>query len=181
MSLLYYKSLHIIFVVTWFAGLFYIVRLFIYHTEASKKTDPERKILSDQFMVMERRLWYGITWPSMIGTVVFGSLLLTPYLKNWSHAAYLWLELKLALVLGLICYHLYCGHIFRQLQVGNFAWSSNRLRVLNEVATLFLVAIVFLVILKSAMALLQGLAGLILFAAVLMAAIMIYRRYRKDA
>ena len=66
MTFQYLKALHLIFMVTWFAGLFYIVRLFIYHVEADKKEDPEKTILTNQFKLMEKRLWYGITWPSAI-------------------------------------------------------------------------------------------------------------------
>ena len=73
MDFSYLKALHIIFVVTWFAGLFYIVRLFIYHSEAESKPEPERSILQKQYKLMEKRLWYGITWPSMILTITFGS------------------------------------------------------------------------------------------------------------
>ncbi|MDR9488704.1 CopD family protein, partial [Salibacter sp.] len=70
--MLYIKALHIIFVVTWFAGLFYIVRLFIYHTEAEQRSEPEKSILQSQFRLMEKRLWYGITWPSAVLTMIFG-------------------------------------------------------------------------------------------------------------
>ena len=73
MEYLYLKSLHIVFVVTWFAGLFYIVRLFIYHTEANDKPEPDRSILFKQFVHMERLLWYVITWPSAILTLIFVS------------------------------------------------------------------------------------------------------------
>ena len=69
---LYPKALHIIFVVSWFAGLFYIIRLFIYHTEAEEKPESERKALQDQFKIMENRLWYIITWPAAILATVFG-------------------------------------------------------------------------------------------------------------
>ena len=78
MSYLYLKALHIIFVVTWFAGLFYIVRLFIYHTEALAKNEPERSILSDQLAIMTKKLWYIIAWPSAVITLIMGvSLLIT--------------------------------------------------------------------------------------------------------
>src|ERR1035441_1745460 len=69
---LYLKATHIVFVVTWFAGLFYIPRLFIYHTEAQEKPEPEKTILSNQFKIMTKRLWYGITWPSMVLTYILG-------------------------------------------------------------------------------------------------------------
>ncbi|HVF96269.1 MAG TPA: CopD family protein, partial [Flavisolibacter sp.] len=70
----YLKALHIIFIVTWFAGMFYIVRLFIYNTEAAEKPEPEKSILQKQFSIMSKRLWFGITWPSAVMTLVFGPL-----------------------------------------------------------------------------------------------------------
>src|ERR1700733_1607552 len=99
----YILPLHIIFVVTWFAGLFYIVRLFIYHTEAEKKAEPEKSILQNQYKIMERRLWYGITWPSMILTYVFGCLSLYN-LYGWNVPP--WLLVKLTFVFGLTLYHI---------------------------------------------------------------------------
>ena len=97
---LYLKALHIIFMVTWFAGMFYIVRLFIYNTEANGKTEPERTILQKQFGIMIKRLWLGITWPSAILTLIFG-----PWL--WLMLDYLpqWLLVKLVFVLSLYIYH----------------------------------------------------------------------------
>ena len=73
---IYLKALHIIFIVTWFAGMFYIVRLFIYNTEAAGKAEPERGILQGQFSVMIRRLWFGITWPSAILTLILGPVVM---------------------------------------------------------------------------------------------------------
>ena len=92
---LYVLAFHIIFVVTWFAGLFYIVRLFIYHAEAEKKTEPERSILQKQYKLMEKRLWYGITWPSMLGTYILGGWLLY---ESYGINMPAWLLLKLAFV-----------------------------------------------------------------------------------
>jgi len=90
MNYSYIKALHIIFVVTWFAGLFYIVRLFIYFAEAQEKPEPERSILQNQFRIMQKRLWYGITWPSAILTLIFGFSIVLPFastirfLVGWS-------------------------------------------------------------------------------------------------
>ena len=130
------KALHIIFVVSWFAGLFYIVRLFIYHTEAQERDEQAKKILSDQFEIMEKRLWWIITTPAMILTIVFGvwMLLLIPayLMTGWMHA-------KLGFVLLLLVYHFVCQKIMFDLKKGKFNWRSNGLRLWNEVATLALV------------------------------------------
>jgi putative membrane protein len=177
MDVLYIKALHIIFVVTWFAGLFYIVRLFIYHTEAEEKPEPEKSILKNQFSIMEKRLWYGITWPSLVGTYIFGLWML------YEIPAYLhsnWLLLKLSFVFGLTLYHLQCGILYKRIQNNVFKYSSLKLRIWNEVATLFLVAIVFIVVIKDTLSWVWGLTGLVLFAGLLMLAIQIYRKKRKQ-
>src|SRR3982074_3758530 len=98
---LYIKSLHIIFIVTWFSGMFYIVRLLIYNTEAGEKNEPEKSILQNQFSIMIRRLWLGVTWPSAVLTLIFGIWI-------WSLLGSLpgWLALKLIFVGGLYLYHL---------------------------------------------------------------------------
>ena len=170
---LYVKSLHIIFVVTWFAGLFYIVRLFIYFAEAAEKPEPEKTILQNQFKLMQKRLWYGITWPSAVLTLIFGSWMLHLYGSIPG-----WLLVKLCFVLGLFLYHISCHKIFKQQQSGILKYNSTKLRIWNEVATLFLVSIVFLVVLKNSVSFLWGILGLILFAAILMLAIRIYKKLR---
>lgn len=174
----YLKALHIIFVVTWFAGLFYIVRLFIYHTEAAQEDEPKQSILQQQFKLMEKRLWYGITWPSAVLTAVFAFWMLyqSPGLLK---APYM--HVKLGFVFLLYVYHFLCGRLFRQLQQHTIRYSSNQLRVWNEVATIFLVAIVFIIVLKSTVDWVWGLAGLLLFTIVLMLAIRIYKRLRESA
>src|SRR5690349_570746 len=103
-SMEYILALHIIFIVTWFAGLFYIVRLFIYHVEADQKAEPERNILIKQFQVMQRRLWYGITWPSAVLTFIFGPILWLGYFPQYTFQAFF--ILKLCFVAGLALYHL---------------------------------------------------------------------------
>jgi putative membrane protein len=169
----YIKSLHIIFIVTWFSGLFYVVRLFVYHTEAAAKSEPERTILLQQFRVMIRRLWLGITWPSAILTLIFGPwlLLLLGYMPTW-----LWI--KLGFVLGLYGYHFSLQYIYKQQMKGIFRYSSQQLRIWNEVATIFLVAIVMLAEVKENMSWAWGLIGLIVFVVALMAAIRIYKILR---
>ena len=175
--MLYIKALHIIFVVTWFAGLFYIPRLFIYHTEAQKKPEPERSILSNQFKIMQKRLWYGITWPSAILTYTF-AFWLAYSMFGLSFPG--WLLLKLMFVFGLTLYHFQCGTIYRRLQNDEFKWSATKLRFWNEVATLFLVAIVFIVELKDQGNFWWGIIGLLIFASLLVASIIAYGRKRKE-
>lgn len=172
---LYVKAVHIIFVVSWMAGLFYIVRLFIYHTEANERPEAERAILHRQFEMMERKLWNIITIPAMVLTVLAGitMLILNPALLETG-----WMQVKLAFVLGLLLYHFKCQSIIISLKRGNFAWSSTKLRFWNEVATIFLVAIVFVVILKNAVDWIYGLIGLIIFAVLIMSAVKIYKYYR---
>ncbi|GHA80465.1 CopD family protein [Pontibacter akesuensis] len=177
MSYLYVKALHIIFVVTWFAGLFYIVRLFIYYAEAAEKPEPERAILQKQFSLMQKRLWYGITWPSAILTLIFGTSIVI--ILNLYDPFPSWLIWKIAFVLGLYVYHFLCHAIFKQQQQGILKYNSTQLRIWNEVATLFLISIVFLVVLKSSLSMLWGIVGLILFSAILMLAIRIYKKVRE--
>lgn len=172
----YFLPLHIIFVVTWFAGLFYIVRLFIYHTEAEKKPEPEKNILQAQYKIMERRLWYGITWPSAVLTYVFGfSLLYTRYGMNIPA----WLLVKLCFVFGLTIYHIQNHVLLRKLQKDKITWTSGQLRMWNELATVFLVAIVFIVTLKDTVSYLWGIIGILLFGFALWGAIAIYKKARE--
>ncbi len=172
----YALALHIIFIVTWFAGLFYIVRLFIYHTEAESKPEFEKNILQTQYKIMEKRLWYGITWPSMILTLIIGPWVLTYNFDYYVTSAFF--IVKLCFVGGLILYHLQCHVMFKQLQNDVIKYTSFKLRMWNEVATLFLVAIVFLIVLKSNTGMIYGLLGLIIFAVTLMLGIKIYKKSR---
>jgi putative membrane protein len=173
MSYFYIKALHIIFIVTWFAGMFYIVRLFIYNTEAAEKTDPEREILNAQFNIMIRRLWLGITWPSAILTLIFG-----PWLWIQMGVTPHWLVVKIIFVLLLYSYHFSLHIIFTEQRRGIFRFSSQQLRIWNEVATLFLFAIVFLATVKQGISVVYGLAGIVSLAIVLMLAIRIYKKMR---
>ena len=169
----YIKALHIIFIVTWFSGLFYIVRLFIYNTEAAEKGEPEKSILQKQFSIMIRRLWLGITWPSAVLTLIFGPLM-------WIQLNHLpqWLLIKLFFVAGLYGYHFTLHQLYRQQMKGIFNYSSLQLRIWNEVATIFLIAIVMLAAVKQSLSFLWGLIGLIGVVVVLMSAIKIYKILR---
>lgn len=171
----YIKALHIIFIVTWFSGMFYIVRLYIYNTEAEEKAEPEKSILQQQFSIMIRRLWLGITWPSAVLTLALG--LTTWHLLGVTPG---WLMIKLGFVAGLYLYHFSLHVIYRQQMKGEFRHSSQQLRIWNEVATIFLIAIVMLVVVKQNMSVVWGLTGLVLLMIILMSAIRIYKLLRKN-
>ncbi|MBD0297320.1 MAG: CopD family protein [Flavisolibacter sp.] len=173
----YLKALHIIFIVTWFAGMFYIVRLFIYNTEAEEKPELERNILRKQFIIMIKRLWFGITWPSAILTLILGPLVM--YQFGYFNIVPTWLWIKIVFVLGLYLYHFSLHALYKQQRQGVYKYSSQQLRIWNEVATIFLVAIVMLVTVKKSLSFIWGLAGLIGFVVVLMSAIKIYKSVRE--
>ena len=178
----YLKALHIIFIVTWFAGMFYIVRLFIYNTESNSKPEPEKSILQKQFSIMIKRLWLGITWPSAILTLILGPWVMLN--GNWDKTLMddtgRWLLIKLIFVVLLYVYHFTLHSIYKQQVKRIFKYSSQQLRIWNEVATIFLVPIVMLATVKSSVSWLWGLVGLIGFVVVLMTAIKIYKRLRKE-
>jgi len=180
MTYLYLKAIHIIFIVTWFAGLFYFPRLFIYNTEANDKPSQVKEALQGQFAIMMTRLWYGITWPSAILTLVFGLLVL--FKGGWANIVFepagRWLLIKLILVLFLYIYHYSLHIIFKQQIKGIFRYSSQQLRIWNEVATIFLIAVVMLVVVKQNISVVWGIAGLFLFILLLMASIRIYKLIR---
>lgn len=173
----YIKALHLIFVITWFAGLFYIPRLFMYHIKANKKSTVERDILVPQFKIMSWRLWYIITWPSAVLATFFAIWLL--YLMP-SYLGQSWMLMKLIFVALLIVYHLKTHQIFLQLQEDKIRYSSNFMRFWNEGATIILFAVVFLVILRDAVNWIYGLVGLFVLAFLLFLGIKIYKSLRKS-
>nr|AUG32191.1 hypothetical protein PLO_185 [Paulinella longichromatophora] len=143
---LWFKTLHIVGVVVWFAGLFYLVRLFIYHAETANMEPVLRKAFHTQYALMEQRLMNIITTPGMLVAIVMatGLLLVEPL---WLTQP--WMQMKITLVLLLLCYHLFCYRIMGQLKTGNCYWSGKQLRALNELPTLLLLLIVMLVVFKS--------------------------------
>ncbi len=176
MDFLYVKALHIIFVVTWFAGLFYIPRLFIYQTEAENKPETAKEILQTQFKLMSKRLWYIITWPSAVLASFFAIWMLY---KNPYYLQMPWMHVKLAFVLALYFYHYSCHRIYKLLQNDIVKYSALQLRIWNEIATIILFAVVFLVTLKSAINWIWGVVGILLFGVLLMLAIKLYKRIRE--
>jgi putative membrane protein len=146
MAYYWFKAFHLIGVVVWFAGLFYLVRLFVYHAEASEQPEPAQTILKNQYEIMEKRLYHIITTPGMVVTVAMAIALLTTEPEVLKDG---WLHIKLAFVAALVVYHFYCGRIMRQLVVGKCNWSGQHFRALNEAPTVLLVAIVLLAVFKN--------------------------------
>ena len=143
---------------TWFAGLFYIIRLFIYYKEAEDKEEPSQTILKDQYALMSKRLWYIITWPSAVLATIFAVwlLVLQPF---WLEAN--WMLIKLVFVALLFAYHLSCQMMYNQIAKGYLNYSSIGLRIWNEVATIILFACVFLVVLKTTLGWVFGVVGIV--------------------
>ncbi len=174
---LWFKALHIIGVVVWFAGIFYLVRLFIYHVEAKDLAPPLNKAFSDQYELMEKRLANIITTPGMILTVsmALGLLVLQP---SWLQQG--WMQVKLLLVIGLLVYHFFCYRLMNQLSKNECLWSGRQLRLLNELPTLILVLVVMLVVFKNQFpreAATWLIIGLVIFMA---ASIQFYARWRRN-
>jgi putative membrane protein len=173
------KALHVVGFISWFAGLFYIVRLFVYHAEASERPEPERQILHTQLELMARRLWQIITVPAMILTLAAGITMVVQLASLGPIPR--WLLLKFALLAGLIGYTLWCDLIRRRQAAGRSGWTGARLRVFNELGTMFMVAIVFLAVFKSAMSIAWGVGGLLVLGVSLMLGIRGYRKLRERA
>lgn len=172
---LYLKSLHIIFIVCWFAGLFYIVRLFVYYAEAQLKDTVEREILSKQFTLMTNRLWFIITWPAAILATVFGVWML---FENHFLLKQPWMHMKLLFVVLLWVYHFKCHQFVKQIENRTLTKSNSFFRIWNEGATIILFSVVFLVILKNAFNWIFGVIGIIVFSMLLMIGYKFYKKIR---
>lgn len=172
----YIKALHLIFIVTWFAGLFYIPRLFVYQIESFHKPSPEKEILGKQLKLMAKRLWNIITWPSAILATSFAVWLL---ILNPGLLLAPWMHVKLGFVVLLILYHLQTHQYYKQLQNDDVRKTSNFMRLWNEGATFILFAVVFLVILKSAINWIFGVVGIFVLGVLLMLGFKIYKNMRR--
>lgn len=177
MTSLYLKAVHIIFVVTWFAGLFYMPRLFVYILESHKRPEPEKSILLKQLNMMASRLWYGITWPSAIITLGMGTAMII-HQPEWLQHSFM--HIKLILVFLLYGFHFSLHYLFIQLKQGMVKYSSQQMRFWNEVATLFLISIVFIIVLKNTLSMVWGLVGLLVVTGVIVAGMALYKSYRKN-
>lgn len=171
----YIKSFHIIFVITWFAGLFYIPRLFVYQIEAFHKPSPDKEILGKQLKLMANRLWYIITWPSAVLALLFGLILfyLNPYLFYQN-----WMQVKLAFIVLLFIYHIKTHQYYKQLQNDVVKKSSSFMRIWNEGATFILFAVIFLVVLKSAINWVWGVIGILILGILIMLGFKLYKNFR---
>lgn len=181
MTYLYLKAVHIIFVVCWFAGVFYLPRLFIYNIEAQENADESvRAAFTKQYNTMAKRLWFGITIPAAVIATITGIWLIIErgYWRYLFDSGMLWLLLKLILVVLFFLYNYSLHKILSQQRKGIFRQTSQQLRMWNEVATVILVAVVFLAVVKSSLSLVYGLAGILILIAVLFAAIDIYKKIR---
>jgi len=172
----YIKAFHLIFVITWFAGLFYIPRLFVYQIEAFHKPSPDKEILGKQLKLMAKRLWYIITWPSAILATFFAIwlLVLQPILLTEP-----WMIVKLGFVVLLILYHLKTHQYYKQLQRDEVKKSSSYMRIWNEGATFILFAVIFLIVLKSAINWIFGIIGMIALGILIILGFKVYKNIRK--
>jgi putative membrane protein len=170
------KALHIIGFISWFAGLFYLPRLFIYHAEAVQKSEAEREVLQAQLELMAGRLWKIITVPAMLVTLAAGTTMLVLRVGPLPT----WLHIKFGFLALLLVYHHMCGRIRRQQSAGESTWTSRNLRIFNEAATMLMVAIVFLAVLKSGLNALWGSLGFVAFGISLMLGIRLYAKLRRD-
>jgi putative membrane protein len=177
MAYYWFKAFHLIGVVVWFAGLFYVVRLFVYHAEASQEPEPAQTILKNQYQIMEKRLYHIITTPGMVVTVAMaiGLLITEPELLRDR-----WLHIKLAFVAALIVYHFYCGRIMRQLAAGQCNWSGQHFRALNEAPTVLLVAIVLLAVFKNNLPTDITAWGILAMIVLMAASIQLYAKKRRQ-
>jgi putative membrane protein len=178
MAYLWFKALHIIGVVVWFAGLFYLVRLFVYHAEAAQQPEPAQSILKQQYQLMELRLYRLITTPGMYVTVAMAIAMLV---TEPSLLHNVWLHIKLVLVAMLLVYHFYCGRLMRQLANDQCSLSGQQFRILNEVPTLLLFAIVVLAVFKTVFPLNTLVLALLGLTVVMGVTIQLYAKKRRQA
>jgi protoporphyrinogen IX oxidase len=176
MALYYFKAFHLIGAVAWFAGLFYLVRMFVYHVEADQKPEALRGPFKEQFKLMESRVYKVICNPAMMITWICGLSMTLLVPSYWTMG---WFHVKFTLIILLTGYHLWCKHIIKKLERGEKPFDSFQFRLLNELPTLFLVSIVLLGVLKDMLNVLYALGGVIVFGVVLYIFAKAYRKRRE--
>ena len=174
MSYLSVKALHLIFVICWFAGLFYIGRIFIYYKEAESKSENEKIILQNQFLVMAKRLMYIILWPSVLLTSIFGWIMV---FRNPALLDLDWMKVKLVLVSLLLLYVIICQLLLNQMNNGKIITSEFKLRLFSEAATLFLISIVFIATLKNNISWIYATLYFFIISVILMFLVRLYKKY----
>jgi putative membrane protein len=177
MAYYWYKAFHLIGVVVWFAGLFYLVRLFVYHAEAEQQSEPAQTILKNQYELMEKRLYNIITTPGMVVTVAMAIGLIATEPEVLKSG---WLHIKLTFVALLLAYHFWCGRIMKKLEKGESKWTGQQFRALNEAPTLLLVIIVLLAVFKSSLPLDLTTWLIVALVVAMIAAIQLYAKKRKQ-
>ena len=178
MAYYWYKAFHLIGVVVWFAGLFYLVRLFVYHAEAEQQPEPAQTILKNQYELMEKRLYNIITTPGMVVTVAMAVGLISTEPEVLKSG---WLHIKLTFVVLLLAYHFWCGRIMKKLEKGESKWTGQQFRALNEAPTLLLVVIVLLAVFKNSLPLDLTTWLIVALIVTMAAAIQLYAKKRKKA
>ena len=181
--LLLFKSLHIIGAIAWFGGLFYIGRIFVYHVEALAKDGHTKEVLTDQFAVMERRAYYIICIPGMLITWIFGSITIATYIDTQGMEWFRinsWLHIKLLLVFLLSGYQHVCKSVLKKLSKGVVPFTSFKMRLFNEVPTIFLVAIVLIAVYRNTLNATYALTGIVIFGILLVVATRWYKSTREN-
>jgi protoporphyrinogen IX oxidase len=170
------KSLHIIFMVSWFAGLFYFPRLLVYHTDAQQKDPEAMRVLSTEYQRIERLLLRAIMYPALILTLFFGFWMLHWVPAFWQEK---WMQIKLLLVFCLLLYQIQCHRLMKQMAQGVFRWTSLQLRLWNEIPTILLFGVVFLVVLKNTVDWIWSVVGLLVFSVLIMSAVRLVKAFRE--
>lgn len=173
-----FKTFHFVGLIAWFAGMFYLFRMFVYHVEAMDKAEPDRSILTKQFSIMEWRVYKIILNPAIVLTWTCGCLMIAAYGMDWFKES-TWLHVKLVLLLGLSAYHGYAKGLIRRLEKGERPYSSEQFRFMNEIPTLFLLSIVLLAVYKNSLNAIYAFLGIVVFMIFLMIGIRAYKRIRE--
>jgi protoporphyrinogen IX oxidase len=178
MTYLWFKAFHLVGLVAWFAGLFYLPRLFVYHAEANDQPEPARTILQQQYQLMEKRLYHLIMNPAMVLTLVMAiaMLIIAPSLLKDT-----WLQVKIGLVGCLVVYHYYCGRLIKQMAVGHFRLNGQQFRWFNEVPTVFFVMIVLLAVFKNSLPTSAASWSVLAIAIAMAAIIQLYAKKRRQS
>jgi putative membrane protein len=172
----WFKAFHIVGIVAWFAGMFYLPRLFVYHAEANEQAEPARSILRNQYQIMEQRLYSIIMTPAMVLTVAMAIGLVTTEPEVMKDT---WLHVKLAIVLLLIGYHHYCKRIIKKLAVDECRMTSQQFRWFNEIPTVLFVLVVLLAVFKNSLPTSPTVWAIAAMVVAMAAAIQLYGRKRR--